>query len=280
MPDISLIISVFNRIENLKLTLEFVARQSVKFKEILIVDDGSQQNILDCLKQCKTNFDLPLFHICQENKGFRLSRNKNNGIRFSTGDYLIFNDQDIVFTKNYFTTFAEFIKVKQFLVATPIWLNENQTISTFKQEPDFGFLSTLPTQEQMKTLLKQYNKDKLYYNLHKLGLSHKPKVRGGVFGIFKQDLCRINGFDENYKGWGNEDDDLWRRLTKAGISGRNVFNKEYPLHLYHPPARVGKERVNLDYYRDRLKDIKKGQYYCEFGLDNMLDSDPVTFTKV
>ncbi|MDZ7371874.1 MAG: galactosyltransferase-related protein, partial [candidate division KSB1 bacterium] len=108
-----------------------------------------------------------------------------------------------------------------------------------------------------------------------------PKLRGGLVLINREDYIRVNGFDEQYIGWGNEDDDLGHRLHEAGVIGYNPFVKEFPLHLYHPPYREGEKRVNLDYYRRRLKEIHgQGIYRCQFGFDRTNGEDSVTLLRL
>ena len=49
-------------------------------------------------------------------------------------------------------------------------------------------------------------------------------------------MDRINGFDEKFVGWGQEDDDLRRRLYRAGFNGKNLGMNAFAVHLYHPPV--------------------------------------------
>ena len=62
-------------------------------------------------------------------------------------------------------------------------------------------------------------KDKENLNLiAKLGLHHtNHKSMLGHFSLFKEDILKINGYDEKYKGWGAEDCDLDTRLVQSGL---------------------------------------------------------------
>ncbi len=46
---------------------------------------------------------------------------------------------------------------------------------------------------------------------------HKPKLASGNFSVRLGDYLKVNGFDEGYEGYGQEDDDLGRRLYAAGV---------------------------------------------------------------
>src|SRR5262249_23663687 len=50
------------------------------------------------------------------------------------------------------------------------------------------------------------------------------------------DFERVNGFDENFRGWGCEDDDFGRRLRAAGVRPVSILNHTCLYHLWHPPA--------------------------------------------
>ena len=65
---------------------------------------------------------------------------------------------------------------------------------------------------------------------------------------------RVNGFDENYVGWGYEDDDFARRLYQAGLAPRSVIAEARALHLWHPslaPQALARhrDRPNRAYFR-------------------------------
>ena len=44
-----------------------------------------------------------------------------------------------------------------------------------------------------------------------------------IFPIYKKDIESINGYDENYVGWGGEDQDIALRLVLAGFRGISVI---------------------------------------------------------
>ena len=41
------------------------------------------------------------------------------------------------------------------------------------------------------------------------------------YALMKNSYIKVNGYDENYVGWGQEDDDFGNRLTVAGIMVRS-----------------------------------------------------------
>ena len=50
---------------------------------------------------------------------------------------------------------------------------------------------------------------------------------------WRSDLMKINGFDEDYSGWGLEDSDLVIRLLHAGVRHKSARFAAPVLHLWH-----------------------------------------------
>ncbi|KAF7698372.1 beta-1,4-galactosyltransferase 1 isoform X2 [Silurus meridionalis] len=64
---------------------------------------------------------------------------------------------------------------------------------------------------------------------------------GGVSSLSKEQYLKINGFPNNYWGWGGEDDDIYNRVTAKGMS------------ISRPNSAVGKCRM-IRHERDQKND--------------------------
>jgi predicted glycosyltransferase involved in capsule biosynthesis len=76
-------------------------------------------------------------------------------------------------------------------------------------------------------------------------------------------LIAVNGFNEDFVGWGFEDSDLAIRLIRAGIrvkSGRFATNV---LHLWHPES----SRSNIENNKALLKNSWSNDIKVPEGLD-------------
>lgn len=91
MGKISIIIPFFNRIPTLIEAIDSVLSQSYKNIEVLLIDDGSTDN-LNTLKKIE---DPRLHYVYQEHQGVSAARNL--GISLSTGEYIAFLDSDDLF---------------------------------------------------------------------------------------------------------------------------------------------------------------------------------------
>jgi GT2 family glycosyltransferase len=70
----------------------------------------------------------------------------------------------------------------------------------------------------------------------------RPKLYGGNFGIWRRDFEAVNGFNEEFVGWGCEDDEFRVRLVRAGIRLRTIIRDAPTYHLWHPPVPSYPER--------------------------------------
>jgi glycosyltransferase involved in cell wall biosynthesis len=278
---ISVIVTVYNRAEALMKALWSLHVQSRPPDEVIVSDDGSPLDIRASLEAYSDSLGFDLIYVRQEDRGFRLARCRNNGVRAASGEYLVFMDQDIVVTRGYLDLYAGRGKTGEFLVAYPVLLSEKQSEALTPEVIERGDYASVVDAGQTQTVRRQYRKDAFYMLVRMvLGRGHRPKLRGGAFGMAAGDFADVNGFDENYLGWGAEDDDLGRRLYKRGITGRTVFRNEFPLHLWHPHVTGESDSVNLPYYNRRLREIARGDYRAVNGLSNTLGEDAPVVVKI
>lgn len=85
-PKFSIIVPVYNTEKYLKRCLDSIRKQTFKNYEVIIVNDGSTDNSSDIISK------YPFKIINQKNQGLSMAR--NNGVKESSGEYLIFLDSD------------------------------------------------------------------------------------------------------------------------------------------------------------------------------------------
>jgi predicted glycosyltransferase involved in capsule biosynthesis len=84
-----------------------------------------------------------------------------------------------------------------------------------------------------------------------------PGFFGGVVSISKKDFKTINGFPNNYWGWGGEDDAMFFRLYKSGIPIYKPTIRSGFTELVHVDTRSNPEWKNMRRWED-LKEEKEG----------------------
>jgi glycosyltransferase involved in cell wall biosynthesis len=98
MEKYSIIIPVYNRIDEVDDLLASLSQQSAKNFEVIIVEDGSTLPCLDSVKRYADKLDVHYF--AKENEGRSIAR--NYGMKHATGTYFIFFDSDCVIPHDYF----------------------------------------------------------------------------------------------------------------------------------------------------------------------------------
>ncbi|MFH1947428.1 MAG: glycosyltransferase family A protein [Candidatus Magasanikbacteria bacterium] len=91
-PLISIVIPVYNRVHLLPLVLGSIKKQTYKNIEIIIIDDGSTEDMENIISYFKNSF--PIIYIRQENRGAPSARNR--GMLETKGEYVIFWDADVI----------------------------------------------------------------------------------------------------------------------------------------------------------------------------------------
>lgn len=92
MPKISAIIPVYNSERYLEKCLDSILNQTFQDFEIIVVNDGSKDSSQDILDRYCNDYPDKFRCFYQENAGQAAARNK--GLKYATGEYIIFIDSD------------------------------------------------------------------------------------------------------------------------------------------------------------------------------------------
>ena len=106
MPYFSVIVPVYNRIDEVHDLLESLSHQTCKDFEVIIVEDGSTEPCKDTAEHFSNIIDVKYFY--KSNEGRSIAR--NYGIEHATGEYFIFFDSDCVIPETYFHELGKRLK--------------------------------------------------------------------------------------------------------------------------------------------------------------------------
>ena len=104
-------------------------------------------------------------------------------------------------------------------------------------------------------LIKYYSAE-LNNNVHFASNNYKysfAEFLGGVVGFTKEDFIKINGFPNNFFGWGGEDDAFYNRCVLNGIQIWRPQTGNYILEDHEPPT---KQEYNSNKKENILADLK------------------------
>ncbi len=103
----SVIVPVYNRIDEVRDLLESLSRQTLKNFEVVIVEDGSTDR---CQAEAESVENLRVRYFYKENEGRSIAR--NYGMERAAGDYFIFFDSDCVIPEDYFAVLSRELDAK------------------------------------------------------------------------------------------------------------------------------------------------------------------------
>jgi predicted glycosyltransferase involved in capsule biosynthesis len=109
--------------------------------------------------------------------------------------------------------------------------------------------------------------------LSKLFSNKKNTLRGIKscnLAFFKQDCISVNGFNNEFEGWGREDSEFIVRLQNKGIKRKNIRFNAIQFHLWH------KENIRtaLDKNDSLLREaIENRTRWCDDGVDRVNNNE-------
>jgi len=274
-PDISLIVSSFERPSHLLRCLHSIAAQKGDHGriEVIVADDGSRDGTRDLVMEFTRATGMPIKFTSHAHDGFRLSRCRNEGVLASSADYLLFTDGDCILASEHLS-FHLTHRRRGFVMGGSCYRldAESSEMLSVDRIRSGDLFSVVPPREARRVHWKRIRAKA--YELFRVSM--RPRLPGGNLGVWRSDFERVNGFDENYVGWGMEDKDFQRRLEAIGVRCRFVAGASI-YHLWHPRHPTYSHNSlctpNYDYFHKAanngircekgLSERKRGGFSCE-----------------
>ncbi len=263
---VSVVVSTYERPNYLCLVLEALCRQTLLPAEVLIADDGSSDATGRALAEMAGNVPFKLVRIWQPDEGFRAARSRNNAIHRARHDAMAFLDQDTLPHRTWLECDMEHLGPGRICIGHILHMRESAAGDLDLESVKRGEFEEWHDPEENRRLGSLQRKVAAYGLLRRLGLGirGRPAVGFGNVAAWRQDLLNVNGFDEEYVGWGQEDDDLGWRLYMAGVQPIAMVNKALVSHIPHTrsqPNENWRKGTNIERYRR-----KRLSFRCERGL--------------
>ena len=248
---VSLIISTYNWPRALYLCLDSVMQQTVMPSEIIIADDGSGIATRDVVRHFDAVSPVPVRHIWHEDDGFRLAEIRNKAIAASQ-DHMIFAQPGC------------------FVTGSRGIITEMLTNQVLRGE----ITSLTPLMKGVRNSNNVVRIPLMAYLYRTLGPSRF--VKGCNMAFWRSDLIRVNGYDEEFRGWGGEDSELATRLNNSGVRQRCMKFRGIVFHLYHGKCDRDRQSANEERYKQSLFEHRTR---CRCGLDRHLSaSERIVYT--
>lgn len=205
-PDVTFIIGHrgMGRLPHLMATLRSIAASESATVECIVVEQAAAAELPALLPTWVRHVFTP---VPRADYPYNRAWTLNTGAGLATGRILVLHDNDMLVPRRYAAELvaradegARFLDLKRFT----FYLTEEATNQFF----DRGSVTPAPS-----TIVQN--------------------LRGASIAATREAYFEIGGFDEEFVGWGGEDNDFWERAESAG--GINAFGYLPFVHLHHPP---------------------------------------------
>ncbi len=262
---LTVIIPTFNRAKILGVTLASLATQRTHYPfEVIVVDDGSKEQIVDVVKAFEDKLDIKYFR--HPDDGFRVSAVRNAGLKLAKHGYIAFLDCDMApcrdWVQSYLSILVEdddlaLIGPRKYVDTT------NIDVEKFLENP--LLLEQLPEVMTNNVVAgKVENSISIDWRLDHFSKSENLRLCESPFRYFaagniafaKKWLEKAGEFDEGFANWGGEDVEFGYRLFRAGCFFKSVikamaYHQEPPGKENETDREEGK-KVTIHQMRERI----------------------------
>ncbi|HEY3402520.1 MAG TPA: glycosyltransferase family 2 protein [Ohtaekwangia sp.] len=233
----SVIIATYNNPAWLEKVLWGYEVQTYDNFEVLIADDGSGEDTLKVIERFKNNSHLRIIHVWHEDKGYRKCQILNKAIAASSSPYLIFTDGDCIPRADFVATHIQHAQKGFFLSGGAVRLPMRTSCTISREDIIEGSafdLHWLNANGHSKKLFKNLKLTSRPWIAKLMNIITPAKAtwNGGNSSGWKEDILRINGFDERME-YGGQDRELGERLKNSGIRAKQIRYSAICIHLDH-----------------------------------------------
>jgi glycosyltransferase involved in cell wall biosynthesis len=274
---VSLVILTYNWPTALEQVLRSVGAQTRRPDDIVVADDGSAAETARLIERLASELALPLRQVWQEDHGFRAARCRNRGIAASRGDYVVLIDGDMLLH-------PAFIADHLALAAPGVFLQGGRLKATPAESQRLLRGGRPRFAPWMAGCFHDFDGTRRLYAFHQLALARwKARARNGGrvmscnMSFWREDLLRVNGFDERLEGYGAEDRELAARLENTGLRRRQLKWAALAVHLWHHSrAQPDVDDLSLPNNQLFLATCTQAVTRCARGIDSHRDllADP------
>ena len=259
---VSIVIPHYNKKAVLEKTLAALTKQNYPLNliEVVIADDGSSDGSQEMVRGMELPFDVK--YVWQQDKGYRLSKARNEGIKRATHDTVIILDNDMVPTPDF---------VRQHMK----WHHAADNIAVIGHrrfvEPDDVSLELIASNphglyDVKDTVSRAFNITQdwrllRYQRTRNLKDDKEPyrSFSGGNVSLSKRQAFLAGLFDESFAVWGKEDNEFAYRLFRSGTFLVPELKAE-ALHMEHGVADPEKRKKDIAQaealYQEKVKGHK------------------------
>jgi len=234
--DISVIVSTYNQPAWLEKVLLGYAKQEFRDFELIIADDGSEEETRELIARFAQESDFPIRHLWHEDQGYRRSIILNAAVLASKGGYLIFSDGDCIPRRDFVGTHVELRELGAFLSGGSVYLSMEVSRAIGPEDISSGqFADPAWLRAQGQPLgrhrLRLVPAGFQAEVLDRLTTTN-PTWNLNNASTWRDPLFAVNGMEMEMQ-YGGADRALGSRLENLGLKGKRARFRAVLLHLDH-----------------------------------------------
>lgn len=272
VASVTVMVSTYNWKEALALSLRSLSGQSRLPNEVIVADDGSREDTAELLREIAGTFPVPLKHVWQPDEGFRKARILNRAIAAAKSEYIIQLDGDMLAHPRFVEDHLSLALPGRFLQGTRIRTTVAETARLLSGgKPQFGWFVDAYFRDEKNRGTWHFGR-----RHHTLRVPWLAKIKSRSTGhpmgcnvsFWREDLLRVNGYDERMHGYGSEDLEIDIRLRNAGLRRSQIKFAALALHLEHRSVSL-QDPADPELPNNKLLFASKEQHLVrsQFGLD-------------
>ena len=259
---VSLITTTYNWSAALELSLLSALNQRQLPDEILVADDGSTGDTRKLVERIAAFAPIPVIHCWQEDKGFRPAMSRNKAIAKARGDYIILIDGDMVLQSRFVRDHINCAAPGMYIQGSRVFLSEERTQEMLKTGDVTLYFFSHGVENRKNSL-----RSKWLSKIFSTKTNFDEGIKACNCSFWRKDALAVNGFNEDFVGWGREDSEFACRLMNSGVVRYSLKFLATAFHLHHNKC----SRQALKRNDDMLHaTINQNYIRCENGIGNYL----------
>jgi glycosyltransferase involved in cell wall biosynthesis len=228
---LTLVVTTYNRRDALALVLASTLSQERPPDELVVADDGSTPDTAEAVAVFAARAPFAVRHAWQEDLGFRAAASRNRAFAAASGDYLVMVDGDILLHPAFLADHQRAARPGRFVQGSRVLLSQAATAAALAG----GRVRFGPCAPGVRNRLNAVH-SRLLSRLASHAGTDVFRVRSANLACWRSDVLAVNGFDEDFVGWGREDSDFVARLQHSGLARLHLKFAAIGYHLWHPEA--------------------------------------------
>lgn len=268
MPAATVMFATYNEPRWLEWVLWGYTTQTTRDFEVIVVDDGSREDTREVIDRLRPQMNFPLRHFWQPDEGYQKCKGMNRGILLADSDYLIFTDGDCIPHPEFVLRHLSLRERGRYLTGgyskLPLDLSHAITREDILagRATDYAWLAANGLERH--TLKLRIRNETLRSVMNAI-TPVKPRLHGHNASAWKDDVVRVNGWDERMQ-YGGQDLELGERLVNAGVRGKTIRYSAICVHLEH---KRGYMKPEMREKNDRIRAETRANHaaWTPYGID-------------